>query len=175
MVVVISLLGCTQLPQGIQPVTGFEIERYLGTWYEIARLDHRFERGLERVTADYALRSDGGIDVINRGFSSRDQAWKEAQGKAYFVDNQTQGHLKVSFFGPFYSSYVVFELDKSDYQYAFISGYNRDYLWLLAREPNIDDAIVERFLKRSNALGFNTGEIIFVPHDPITKSQQSDQ
>ncbi|MBT2971629.1 MAG: lipocalin [gamma proteobacterium symbiont of Ctena orbiculata] len=173
--VAISLVGCTQLPRGIQPVDEFDIDRYLGTWYEIARLDHRFERGLDKVTANYALRNDGGIDVINRGFSSGDQTWKEAQGKAYFVGDSATGHLKVSFFGPFYSSYVVFELDKTDYEYAFVCGYSRDYLWLLARRPSVDEEIIERFLKRSRSLDFDTDEIIFVSQDPTAEALQYDQ
>ncbi|MEW8192055.1 MAG: lipocalin family protein [Candidatus Thiodiazotropha endolucinida] len=158
------LASCTQLPRGIQPVSGFEIDRYLGTWYEIARLDHRFEKGLNNVTANYTLRNDGGINVINRGYAPKDQAWKEAQGKAFFVGDKQKGHLQVSFFGPFYSSYVIFELDKDDYQYAFVSGYNRDYLWLLARKPNNDKKIIKRFLDRSKSFGFDTDEIIFVDH-----------
>jgi apolipoprotein D and lipocalin family protein len=158
----LMLTGCTQLPQGVQPVDGFEIDRYLGAWYEIARLDHRFERGLDNVTANYVLRKDGSIDVINKGYSTEDKRWKEAQGKAYFVDDRDKGHLKVSFFGPFYSPYIIFELDKTDYQYAFISGYNRDYLWLLARTPEVDKAIIQRFLDHTKSLGFNTDEIIFV-------------
>jgi apolipoprotein D and lipocalin family protein len=156
------LLSCTRLPEGIQPVTGFKIERYLGTWYEIARLDHSFEKGLDNVSANYTLREDGGIDVINRGYAAKDKAWSEARGKAYFVDDRDKGHLKVSFFGPFYSAYVIFELDKADYRYAFVSGYNRDYLWLLAREPVVDKGVIEGFLDRAKALGFNTGEIILV-------------
>ncbi|MBW9267830.1 MAG: lipocalin family protein [Candidatus Thiodiazotropha sp. (ex. Lucinisca nassula)] len=162
--VCLVLASCTQLPRGIQPISGFEIDRYLGTWYEIARLDHRFEKGLNNVTANYTLRNDGGINVINRGYAPKDQAWKEAQGKAYFVDDNQKGHLQVSFFGPFYSSYVIFELDKDDYQYAFVSGYNRDYLWLLARKPGIDRKIIKRFLDHSRSLGFDTNEIIFVDH-----------
>ncbi len=163
--VTLYLSGCTQLPEGVQPIEGFEIERYLGTWHEIARLDHPFEKGLDKVTALYAMREDGGIDVVNRGYSLKNKSWKEAHGKAYFVDDKDKGHLKVSFFGPFYSSYVIFEIDKSDYQYAFVCGYDKDYLWLLARKPSIDGAIIERFLERTKSLGFNTDEIIFVAQD----------
>ncbi|MES9949388.1 MAG: lipocalin family protein [Candidatus Thiodiazotropha endolucinida] len=162
--VCLVLASCTQLPRGIQPISGFEIDRYLGTWYEIARLDHRFEKGLNNVTANYALRKDGGIDVINRGYSTKDKQWKEAQGKAFFVGDKQKGHLQVSFFGPFYSSYVIFELDREDYQYAFVSGYNRDYLWLLARKPNIGKKIIKRFLDHAKLFGFDTDEIIFVDH-----------
>ena len=156
--------GCVRLPDGVQPVDGFEIERYLGTWYEIARLDHSFERGLERVTAEYSLREDGGIDVLNRGYSAADGRWKQAEGKAYFVEGSDKGYLKVSFFGPFYGSYVVFELDREDYRHAFVSGPTTDYLWLLARTPTASAELIERFVSRARALGFPTDELIFVEH-----------
>ena len=129
--VIFFLSGCVGIPEGVKPVDNFELDRYLGKWYEIARLDHSFERGLSKVTAHYSLRDDGGINVINRGFSAEKNAWKEALGKAYFVNDADEGHLKVSFFGPFYGSYIVFELDTAGYQYAFISGPDKDYLWLL--------------------------------------------
>ena len=128
------------MPENVEPVDEFEVDRYLGRWYEIARLDHSFEKGLSQVTATYSPRKDGGIKVINRGYSAEKQQWKEAEGKAYFVGSNDEAYLKVSFFGPFYGSYVVFELDKKDYQYAFISGPDNDYLWLLARTPNVDSA-----------------------------------
>lgn len=158
------LIGCTGIPEGVTPVTPFDAERYLGTWYEIARLDHSFEEGLEQVTAEYAWRDDGGISVRNKGYLPAEDKWEEATGKAYFKSSPDIGHLKVSFFGPFYSSYIVFELDE-DYQYAFVSGYNRKYLWLLSRTPTITDAVKRRFLERTNALGFNTEELIWV-HQP---------
>ena len=157
--------GCTSMPDGVRPVEGFELERYLGKWYEIARLDHRFERGLTRVTAEYSLREDGGVRVLNRGFSADRGEWQEAEGKAYFVGSPDIGHLKVSFFGPIYGSYVVFELDMEEYQYAFISGYNTSYLWLLARTPTVDDGIVQRFVERAAALGFDTNALILVAQD----------
>lgn len=160
------LMGsCTSMPEGVRPVDGFELERYLGKWYEIARLDHRFERGLSRVTAEYSLRDDGGVRVINRGFSADKGEWKEAEGKAYFVEGPDVGHLKVSFFGPLYGSYVVFELDKEGYQYSFVSGYNTSYLWLLARTPTVDAGIVQQFVERAAALGFNTDALILVAQD----------
>ncbi len=158
----VLLGGCTGLPEGIQPVQGFEIGRYLGKWYEIARLDHSFERGLSHVTAEYGLRDDGGVAVLNRGYSTEDSAWQEADGKAYFVRNADEGYLKVSFFGPFYGAYVVFELDKSDYRYAFIVGNDRSYLWLLARTPQVDDALKAHFIERAKALGFAADQLIFV-------------
>ncbi len=159
------LTGCTGKPDGVIPVTDFELNRYLGKWYEIARLDHSFERGLQNVTAEYSLRNDGGLKVINRGYSDEDNAWKQAEGKAFFVDQQNSGHLKVSFFGPFYGSYIIFELDKNNYQYAFISGPDTSYLWLLAREPQVDQKVRTTFVQRSQALGFDTSKLIFIEHD----------
>jgi len=158
----LALTGCLGMPEGVTPVKDFELNRYLGKWYEIARLDHSFERGLENVTAEYAMRKDGGVSVLNRGYSPEKNKWKEARGKAYFVKNTNEGYLKVSFFGPFYGSYVVFELDKKDYQYAFISGPDTSYLWLLARTPTLPQEVVDRFKQRSKELGFDTSKLIFV-------------
>ena len=155
------LVACTGVPEGITPVSSFELQRYLGTWYEIARLDHSFERGLTEVTAQYKLRDDGTVTVINGGRGD-DGEWQEIQGKARFVGQPTTGHLKVSFFGPFYGSYVIFELDETDYQYAFVSGPNRDYLWLLARSSQVSDDLKQRFVERTTELGFDTSELIFV-------------
>lgn len=134
----------------------------MGKWYEIARLDHSFERGLTKVTAEYDLRDDGGISVINRGFSTKDNEWQEAEGKAFFVNSASDGYLKVSFFGPFYASYVIFNLDKENYQYAFVSGPNSSYLWLLSRTPKVEPKVLQLFIKKSRQLGFNTSELIFV-------------
>jgi apolipoprotein D and lipocalin family protein len=158
------LSGCLGMPKNVQPVTGFELDRYLGKWYEIARLDHSFERGLSKVTAEYTLKSDGGVSVINRGFSESNNEWKEAEGKAYFVNETTSAYLKVSFFGPFYGSYIVFELDQENYQYAFVSGPDTDYLWLLSRTPNVNPKIISKFVKMSTERGFNTDNLIYVKH-----------
>jgi len=161
----VMLAACTGKPDSVVAVKEFELDRYLGTWYEIARLDHSFERGLDNITAEYSLRDDGGVKVINRGFSKEDNEWQQAEGKAYFVDNADTGYLKVSFFGPFYGSYVIFELDKNNYQYAFISGPNTSYLWLLARTPQVDRKITEQFIQQAQKLGFDTSKLIYVEHD----------
>lgn len=153
--------GCTGLPKGIEPITGFDQDRYLGTWYEIARLDHSFERGLSQVTAEYTLNNDGSIKVINRGYNAEKGEWKEAQGRATFVGDSNVGHLKVSFFGPFYGSYVVFGLDE-DYSTAYITSYNRNYLWLMSRTPEVSDEVLEAFKARAAAEGFELGELIVV-------------
>ena len=159
--VMLLLGGCLGMPEEVAPVQGFEIDRYLGKWYEIARLDHSFERGLDQVTAEYTLREDGGVKIINRGFSVKDAQWQEAEGKAYFVDDPTQGYLKVSFFGPFYGSYVIFALDKDDYQYAFISGPDKSYLWFLSRTPQVDPSAMQRFIEQVGSLGYDTEKLIF--------------
>jgi apolipoprotein D and lipocalin family protein len=152
------------MPEKVAPVSDFEINRYLGTWYEIARLDHSFERGLTQVTANYSLREDGGVSVVNRGFLRSKGVWKEVEGKAYFVNSAQEAYLKVSFFGPFYGSYVVFELDKENYQYAFVSGPDLSYLWLLSRSPDPDQEMIERFKREVKKRGFNTEELILVEH-----------
>ncbi|MBU3068798.1 lipocalin family protein [Aestuariicella sp. G3-2] len=159
---VLSLSGCLGMPESVKPVSQFELDRYLGKWYEIARLDHSFERGLSRVTAEYSVRDDGGVRVVNRGFSAEEQAWDEAEGKAYFVDKDSEGYLKVSFFGPFYGSYVVFELERENYSYAFVSGPNNDYLWFLSRTPTVSPDVITKFETMAKARGFDTRELIYV-------------
>lgn len=156
--ILLLFCGCTKIPNGIEPVTGFELPRYLGTWHEIARLDHSFERGLDHVSAEYSMRPDGGVRVLNKGQSSK--GWKTAEGRAYFVSDPNIGHLKVSFFGPFFGSYVIFDLDP-EYQTAYVCGPNRNYLWLLSRTPTLPQAEIDRFVKKSAELGFNTAELIF--------------
>jgi len=159
------LVGCTGVPDGVAPVRDFELNRYLGKWYEVARLDHSFERGLEQVTAEYSLRDDGGVRVVNRGYSPETKEWSEIEGKAYFVEAPHVGYLKVSFFGPFYASYIVFELDKENYQYAFVSGNSTSYLWLLSRTPHVNEALLTRFRERAGALGFDTKKLIYVEQE----------
>lgn len=156
------LNGCLGMPESVKPVSDFELNNYLGKWYEIARLDHSFERGLSQVTAEYRVRNDGGISVLNRGYSEDKGQWKEAEGKAYFVNSPTNGYLKVSFFGPFYGSYVIFELDRENYSYAFVSGPNTGYLWLLSRTPTVEPNVVEKFVQMSKERGFDTNRLIYV-------------
>ncbi|MDU9048799.1 MAG: lipocalin family protein [Candidatus Electrothrix sp. Rat3] len=156
------LTGCLGYPTSVKPVTDFELNKYLGKWYEIARLDHSFERGLEKVSAEYSLSEDGGVKVKNIGFSTKKNKWNEAIGKAFFVRESDEGYLKVSFFGPFYGSYVIFELDKENYQYAFIASSNTSYLWFLSRTPTVSAELKAQFKKRAEELNFNTQELIWV-------------
>lgn len=156
----LALAGCTAAPTGVEPVRGFDLDRYLGTWHEIARLDHSFERGLTNVTATYAKRDDGGVSVLNRGFDPLKAKWKEAEGRAYLLQGLDVASLKVSFFGPFYGGYHVFALDP-DYQWALVAGPSRDYLWILAREPQLAPKVLADLLKRAGQAGFATDSLIY--------------
>lgn len=165
MVLILLLTGCIGIPENVKPVENFKLENYLGKWYEIARLDHSFERGLSLVTADYSLRDDGGLKIINRGYSAKENKWKEAEGKAYFVRGSDQGYLKASFFGPFYGSYIVFELDHENYQYSLVSGPDKSYFWILARTPHMNEDIKNVLIEKAAALGFDTSKLIHVNND----------
>lgn len=160
-----GMCGCVTVPRGVTPVENFEVERYLGKWYEIARLDHSFERGLDNVSAEYSLRPDGRIRVVNQGYDRERGKWREAKGRAEFAKSEETGFFRVSFFGPFYGSYIIFGLDEKDYAYSFVSGPTRSYLWLLARTPKVDAEIRERFVEEARQLGFPVEDIIFVRHD----------
>ena len=161
-----TLTGCmTQPIKGVPPVQDFDLNRYLGVWHEVARLDHRFERDLTQVTAEYRLRDDGGVAVINQGFHTKKQAWQSIEGKAYLLGLPHVGSLKVSFFGPFYGGYHVIDLD-TDYQFALVSGPNRDYLWLLSRQQSLSDAAKLRLLEKAQAYGFDIDALIWLSSKP---------
>ena len=163
---ILSILsGCTGIPSGIKPVDNFQIEKYLGTWYEIARLDHSFERGLTNVSATYTLRDDGGINVLNKGFDQKSNKWKQIKGKAYFIKDKTIGRLKVSFFWPFYGGYNVISLDEENYSYAMVCGPTRSYLWILARQKSLDKKITDNLIELANKSNFKTDSLIFVKQD----------
>ena len=164
--IVFALTACsTAAPDGITAVTPFDINRYVGKWYEIARLDHSFERGMTDVTATYRLQNDGSVEVINRGFDTKRNEWRDAEGKAKFIRDTNIASLKVSFFGPFYGGYHVVALDQQDYRWAMVSGPNREYLWILARERELPAAIREQLVARASALGFNPKALIWVSHE----------
>jgi len=163
LVVIAFIAGCVGVPEGIEPVTGFQVERYMGRWYEVARLDHSFERGMEQVTATYELRPDGTVSVLNRGYRADKAEWSEASGKARFLGKPDVAALKVSFFGPFYGGYNVVDLDPG-YQHALIAGPSRSYLWILSRTPTPPRAEVERLVAKAKALGYDTSQLIYVQH-----------
>ncbi len=154
------LTGCLGVPDRAVIVQDFSLERYLGTWYEIARLDHSFERGLSHVQADYSMREDGGVRVINKGYNGKKAAWDSSEGKAYFVGESNVGQLKVSFFGPFYGAYNIIDLDPN-YQYALVVGPDTDYLWILSRSPELGKEELQRLLAKASTLGFATDQLIY--------------
>lgn len=167
LLLIAALAACTGMPKGVTAVDGFELERYLGKWYEIARLDHRFERGLSHVTAHYSLRDDGGVRVVNRGYDAQAEEWDEAEGRAYFIEGPEVGRLKVSFFGPFYGGYNILELDHEAYRHALVSGPSRSYLWILARTPTLETEILDALIARADELGFDTDALIFPDQTPL--------
>ena len=128
------IIGCTGVPEGLEPVSESEVNRYLGKWFEIARLDHTFEKNLSNVSAVYARDNTGNISVTNKGYNEKTGKWKQIEGRARFIGDETVGSLKVSFFGPFYGGYHVIALDKENYRYAMVAGPNRSYLWILSRD-----------------------------------------
>ncbi len=161
----LTLAACaTAPPDGVRPVTAFDLNRYLGQWHEIARLDHSFERGMRDVSATYSLQEDGSVKVVNRGYDTQRQAWKEAVGRAVFLGDSSTASLKVSFFGPFYGGYHVIALDQQHYRWSLVAGPDRDYLWILARDKTLPADVRERLLGEARALGFATEKLIWVEH-----------
>lgn len=160
------LAACTEQQDNVKVIQNIDANQYLGTWYEIARLDHRFERGLQNVTAQYIKNDDGTIKVINRGFNAKKNTWNIAEGNAHFVDAANKdgtysGKLEVSFFGPFYGDYNIIELDKPYYNYAMVSS-GADYLWILSRTPQLAYPIKQHLIAQAKELGFATDELIYV-------------
>lgn len=160
----VFLTACAGTKLNVAPVKEFQTQRYLGTWYEIARLDHRFERGLTHVTANYSIRPDGKIRVLNSGFDTRNGRRRTAEGKAKLAGSPDIGELRVSFFGPFYAPYIIFGLD-NNYQTAFVSGGSDNYLWLLSRSPRVSQATYDRFIAEAAQLGYDTSGLIQVPQN----------
>lgn len=151
-------MGCaTRTTVDLTPVNDVHLARYLGTWYEIARFDHWFERDMTHAKASYKMREDGHISVTNTGLKNS----KEKMATAIAKTTATPGLLRVSFFRPFYGDYRILWLD-SDYQHALIGGDNADYLWLLAREPKLSDAMREALLTEAKRRGYDTTRLIWV-------------
>jgi apolipoprotein D and lipocalin family protein len=156
--------SCASIPKEVTAVTCFEKEKYLGKWYEIARFDFRFERGLNNTTAEYSLNTNGTIKVVNRGYDYKKKNWREAIGKAKFVENDSIAMLRVSFFGPFYAGYNVIAIDP-EYKYALVSGSSFDYLWILSRDKTIPAEIKSSYLEKAEKLGYNVSNLLWIEHD----------
>lgn len=150
-------------------VKQLDLEKYLGTWYEIARYDHRFERGLVGVTANYSLREDGKIKVLNSGYKNSLSGEKDtAIGKAKIPNPNNPAHLKVSFFWFFYADYFVMELDEN-YQWAVIGSSSDKYLWILSRTPQINEDLKKELLDKIKKRGYNVDDLIWVEQFKSTK------
>lgn len=150
-----------QAPQyNNSPISDFNLSRYLGTWYEIARFDHSFERGMDNVMAEYLLRDDGKIDVFNSGW--KDGEYKVADGKAKQPDPSTNpAHLEVSFFLFFYNDYNVMMID-DDYQVVLVGSKSPKYLWILSRTPEVSDYVMDKVLEEASERGYNIDDLIWV-------------
>lgn len=155
------LAGCVGVPAGVTPVTGFDVDRYQGNWYEIARLDHRFERGLSNVTANYSLNEDGSVRVLNRGFNDATCTYEDREGRATFLGSPDVASLGVSFFANFQGGYHVIELEPN-YRYAVVSGPDKSYFWILARDPQMNQATLSRIIAEAGANGYPIDELIMV-------------
>lgn len=148
-------------------ITDFDLNKYLGTWYEIARYDHRFERGLVGVTANYSMREDGKIKVINSGYKhTLNGPKKSAEGKAKIPNYNNPAHLKVSFFWFFYGDYFVLELDEN-YEWAIIGSSSDNYLWILSRSPQVDETTKAKWIQLISQRGYRPDDLIWVPQKPI--------
>ncbi|MBN2189091.1 MAG: lipocalin family protein [Chitinispirillaceae bacterium] len=144
----------------ITPVTGFSLEKYLGTWYEIARMPFKYENGLSAITATYSMRDDGKVSVVNKGIKAGGKE-SVARGKAKFASSPDVGHLKVSFFLWFYADYIIADLDPA-YQWALVVSPPK-YFWILCRMPQLDRAVLTRLVNRAAALGYDTSKVIISP------------
>jgi len=147
--------------QKFTPVDNFSLEKYLGTWYEIARMPVSFENDLHNVTATYRLREDGKVSVVNRGIRPNGRE-TVAHGKAKFAAAQNVGYLKVSFFWFFYADYIIVDLD-SAYQYVMVAGSSTKYLWILSRKPQLDSVVLRQLVNSARALGYDTAKLIMTP------------
>jgi apolipoprotein D and lipocalin family protein len=153
------------IPKGAVAVKPFFKEKYLGQWFEIARMDFKYERNMTHVTANYSLNKNGTIRVENRGFDTVKKEWKTAVGKAKFVGATDEARLKVSFFGPFYGAYNVIALD-DQYKYALVAGQDLRYLWILSREITIPEGVKQKYLELARGIGYDTAALIWVDHKP---------
>ena len=155
--------SCSSIPKGAVAIEPFEKDKYLGKWYEIARLDFKFERDLNNTTAEYSLNKDGTMKVDNKGYNSKKGKWTQAIGKAKFIKGDSIAMLKVSFFGPFYGGYNVIAIDP-EYNYALVTGSSLKYLWILSRTPFIPDTIKNKYLKIAKGIGYNTSDLLWIEH-----------
>lgn len=156
----LTIFDFRQKPKDAIPINNFEVERYLGIWYEIARLNHFFEKNVHYATAEYSLKNDGTINVSNQGYNKKKKKWTSITGTARFQSSQNIGALSVTFFKPFSGAYNIVLLD-DNYQYALVVGNNLSYLWLLSRFPTIPEATKDLYLQKARELGYDTSKLIW--------------
>lgn len=144
----------------LEPVQNFELDWYLGKWYEIGRFDFKWEKNLKNVTAEYSLNKNGTIKVVNSGYDYTEQKQKQSVGKAKFAGNKNEGSLKVSFFGPFYSDYKIIAID-SEYNYALVAGANKKLLWILCRTKTIPADVKERYIQTAQNAGYDLRDFVW--------------
>lgn len=159
--IITSFLSCGTKLQGAYGVNNFDLSKYLGKWYEIARYDTWFEKDMDRTQAFYSLNEDGTVRVENSGYDFNKNKWKTSVGKAKFRGDKDVGELKVSFFGPFYSDYTILALD-SEYKYSLVVGNTTDYLWILSRTKTIPEDVKNQFLSMAREFGFDTAKLVWV-------------
>lgn len=158
------LSSCASIPKKATPVESFDLSQYLGTWYEVARFDFRFEKNLNNTMAQYSIDDKGKVIVVNSGYNYVKEEWTSVEGKAKFRGEENIAALKVSFFGPFYSGYNVIALDEK-YQYALMAGKDLKYLCILSIEKTIPNSIKEAYLKIAEEVGYDTSDLIWVEHN----------
>lgn len=162
MLFIVSFISCNKQP--LETVSNLDLDQYLGTWYEIARLPTNFEKNLECVTATYASKDNGKIDVLNKGYNVKKEKWEQANGSAKVPDSDKPGEIKVTFFWPFYGDYYVIDLD-DDYQYALVGSPSRKYLWILARSSDVDENIYNQLVELAKDKGFPVEQLHKTKHD----------
>lgn len=153
-----------KVPKGVHVVQNFDINSYTGQWYEVARFNFKYERDLKNVTANYSLNKDGSVRVVNKGYNYVKNEWEEAIGKARFVGDPTQGALKVSFFGPFYSGYNIVMMDP-DYENVLVFGKNTDYIWFLSRHKTISAEVKNKFIEKAREAGYDINRLIWTAQE----------
>ena len=156
-----SFLSCGTKLKDASGINNFDVSKYLGKWYEVARYDSWFENNMDKTQAFYSLNEDGTVRVENSGFDTTKEKWKTSVGKAKFRGAKNIGELKVSFFGPFYADYTILALD-SEYKYSLVSGGTTDYLWILSRTKTIPEEIKNEYLSIAKKIGFDTSNLVWV-------------
>ena len=157
-----SAFGCARSTRSIEPVRGFDVHRYSGKWYEIARFPHSFEKGLTHVTAEYGLEKNGTISVLNKGYDPQKQKWKSARASARFSGPKDMGLLSVTFFKPFSAPYKIIHLDKESYQYALLTSSSYKYLWILSRAPTMKRETLDSLIQKATSYGFDVTKLLLV-------------